>query len=63
VDRSWSACAGAGGEYVNFASGDDTAAAAAYGGQLTRLRAAKRRYDPNNLFCLNANIDPEDVAG
>ncbi|MGH8243174.1 MAG: FAD-binding oxidoreductase, partial [Steroidobacteraceae bacterium] len=30
----------------------------AYGGNYERLLAAKRKYDPTNLFRLNANIDP-----
>ncbi|MEO6579486.1 MAG: FAD-binding oxidoreductase [Candidatus Limnocylindria bacterium] len=53
------------GEYVNFlgsSAGDPDAAAAAlsaYGVEkLARLRALKRRWDPDNLFRLNHNIDP-----
>ncbi|GAC1329114.1 MAG: FAD-binding oxidoreductase [Candidatus Dormibacteria bacterium] len=48
------------GGYVNFMS--ETSAqdsAEAYGGRrLERLRALKRRYDPENLFRLNQNIQP-----
>lgn len=55
----------AAGEYVNFlgtAPGDADAASAAlaaYGQtKLTRLRALKRRWDPDNVFRLNHNIQP-----
>jgi FAD/FMN-containing dehydrogenase len=55
----------AAGEYVNFlgsATGDadaDSAALTAYGeAKLARLRALKRRWDPDNVFRLNHNIQP-----
>jgi FAD/FMN-containing dehydrogenase len=54
----------AAGEYVNFLGADPTAdpgasALAAYGpAKLARLRAAKRRYDPDNVFRRNHNILP-----
>lgn len=55
----------AAGEYVNFlgsSAGDadaDSAALTAYGeAKLSRLRALKRRWDPDNVFRLNHNIEP-----
>jgi FAD/FMN-containing dehydrogenase len=48
-----------GGVYVNFLSahaGDRTRAA--YGANFERLVAAKRLYDPENLFSVNQNIRP-----
>jgi len=45
--------------YVNFAFTDDASKVTAnYGGNLERLRAIKRTYDPDNLFHLNHNIAP-----
>jgi FAD/FMN-containing dehydrogenase len=48
------------GHYVNIANSDstDNRAHSAYGDNLPRLAAIKKRYDPNNLFHLNANIKP-----
>ena len=47
------------GGYVNFASSDDQRRVADnYGANYLRLRAVKRRYDPDNLFRLNQNIVP-----
>jgi FAD/FMN-containing dehydrogenase len=48
------------GNYVNLASTDDREARvhAAYGDNYARLAELKKRYDPANLFRLNANIKP-----
>lgn len=49
----------AAGVYANFLSDEDAAGVeAAYGDRLDRLRALKDRYDPANVFRLNANIPP-----
>ena len=49
-----------GGVYVNELGEDegDNRVQQAYAGNFERLRAIKRKYDPDNLFCLNANIKP-----
>ena len=45
--------------YVNFASGDDQPRVVEnYGSNYPRLLETKRRYDPDNLFHLNQNIQP-----
>ena len=48
------------GQYVNLAATDDREARvhAAYGDNYPRLAALKKRYDPDNLFRLNANVKP-----
>ena len=48
------------GHYVNIAGSDprDSRAQAAYGDNYARLTKLKKRYDPVNLFRLNANIQP-----
>jgi FAD/FMN-containing dehydrogenase len=48
------------GAYVNFLDdeGEERVRAAYPGPAWDRLRAIKRRYDPNNLFRLNQNIPP-----
>ena len=45
--------------YVNYLGDDESArVASAYGPNLAKLVEIKRRYDPDNLFRLNHNIDP-----
>ena len=48
------------GRYVNLTSADDHEShlSAAYGDNYPRLAALKKKYDPRNLFRLNANIKP-----
>lgn len=48
------------GNYINIANTDDRDARvhAAYGDNYARLATVKKRYDPTNLFHLNANITP-----
>jgi FAD/FMN-containing dehydrogenase len=48
------------GQYVNIANSDEreVRVRAAYGDNYARLAELKKRYDPNNLFRLNANIKP-----
>jgi len=45
--------------YVNYMGADESKRVhAAYGPNWERLVELKRRYDPDNLFRLNQNIDP-----
>jgi FAD/FMN-containing dehydrogenase len=45
--------------YVNFLTEDEgERVAASYGANYPRLQAAKRRFDPDNLFRMNLNIVP-----
>ena len=47
------------GVYVNFLTADEGARVrSAYGPSYDRLAKAKRRYDPDNLFRMNQNIEP-----
>jgi FAD/FMN-containing dehydrogenase len=50
--------------YVNFLTDDERARVnAAYGPNMERLIAIKTRYDPQNLFSCNQNIQPAAAAG
>jgi FAD/FMN-containing dehydrogenase len=47
------------GGYINFAADDDQDRAPAnFGANYNRLVAAKKKYDPDNLFRINQNIKP-----
>jgi FAD/FMN-containing dehydrogenase len=48
-----------GGVYVNFLTADEgDRVKAAYGANYDRLAKVKGTYDPDNLFCMNQNIQP-----
>jgi len=48
-----------GGVYVNFMTEEESdRIRAAYGPNWDRLVRTKKKYDPNNLFCMNQNIAP-----
>ena len=48
-----------GGAYVNFLTADEgDRVRAAYGSNYPRLAQVKRKYDPDNLFRMNQNIEP-----
>lgn len=48
-----------GGGYVNFFTEDEgERVTQAYGANYPRLQEVKRRYDPDNLFRMNINVDP-----
>ena len=49
--------------YVNYLGSDESGspAEAAYGANLPRLRMIKRKYDPQNVFRQNQNIEPASV--
>ena len=51
-----------GGGYVNFLMGDEgrDRVKASYRGNYDRLSQVKRRYDPDNLFHVNQNIEPAE---
>jgi FAD/FMN-containing dehydrogenase len=46
------------GYYANLSDSDGSNSRRAFGGNLPRLEALKRRYDPDNRFRLNSNIKP-----
>jgi FAD/FMN-containing dehydrogenase len=47
------------GGYTNFGAGDDdNRVKANYGASYERLAEIKRRWDPDNLFRLNQNVEP-----
>jgi len=52
-----------GGAYVNFMMDDEAAGRlqATYGDNYRRLASIKAKYDPNNLFRVNQNIEPARV--
>jgi len=51
------------GGYVNFMNEQETERVrSAYGEKYARLQKIKAAYDPNNLFHLNANIEPDAQA-
>jgi FAD binding domain/Berberine and berberine like len=51
------------GVYANFISDEGAAGVeAAYGDRLARLTALKDRYDPENVFRMNANVEPSKVG-
>ena len=48
-----------GGAYVNFMTQEEQdRVRSAYGSNYDRLVTLKKKYDPNNLFRLNQNIQP-----
>ena len=52
-----------GGVYVNFMPEDETGPGqGAYGGNYARLTALKAKYDPDNLFRMNQNVQPKRSA-
>ncbi|WP_420335392.1 FAD-binding oxidoreductase [Roseibium sp.] len=50
------------GSYVNFITEAEGNAPRAYGRNLARLAAIKRKYDPANLFRFNQNIAPDTLS-
>ena len=54
----------ASGRYVNYLGDDEGggSVAAAYGSNYARLQEIKARYDPENIFRMNQNIQPRAQA-
>jgi hypothetical protein len=55
---------GAGRQYVNYQGADESAqdqVRVAYGPNYDRLVELKTKYDPQNLFRLNQNIEPRAI--
>ncbi|MEM7302718.1 MAG: FAD-binding oxidoreductase [Pseudomonadota bacterium] len=50
------------GAYVNFIAESGGGASAAYGSNLARLQAVKKKYDPDNLFRVNQNVEPAEAG-
>jgi FAD/FMN-containing dehydrogenase len=49
-----------GGVYINFMTADETDRVSnAYGSSLNKLKKIKQKYDPNNLFRMNQNVNPD----
>ena len=58
---SWEPFSVRGGGYLNYSAADETASRVerAFGSErFARLRAVKRRHDPDNRFRFNPNISP-----
>lgn len=51
-----------GGVYVNFLTQEETGdrVKTAFGSNYERLLKTKKKYDPQNLFCMNQNISPDE---
>jgi hypothetical protein len=61
VRETWKSIAGvsSGGAYPNFMDADEQMRVRpAYGNNFYRLAEVKRKYDPQNIFRLNQNIQP-----
>ena len=53
-----------GGAYINFMMADegDARVRATYGGNFERLSEVKAKYDPQNFFRVNQNIEPRKTS-
>ena len=52
-----------GGSYVNYLGADDRVEAAYGSSKYAKLAALKKKYDPDNVFRLNQNIEPGAESG